>query len=485
MVRPLPEEYAEIESLYRTAPVALGLIDRDFRFVRINERLAAINGPSVAAHIGRTIRDIVPDLAPVLEEIYGRVFTTGKPVVDLLVHGTTPAEPSVERDWLASYYPVFEADGTVSGVSAVVQDVTERSRAEDALRRSHRRMQEIIDSMFAFVGVLSADGIVLSANRAPLEATGLGAGDVIGRHLTEIYSLSYSRDVQERIRAAIRRAGLGEVVRYDEEVLVSDGARLWLDIMFSPLRDEHGRVVEIVASATDITERKRATDALMQAGERLHHLSRRLLEIQETERRALARELHDEIGQALTAVRINLHAVEASELPAADARLKDVSALVERAIAQVRSLSLALRPPMLDDFGLSPALRWLVDQQAPRSGAFVTLDIDDIARLEPAVEIACFRVAQEALNNVFKHAGARCVTLEARHADGTLRLRVTDDGRGFDVAAARARATVGGSLGLLGIEERVGLAGGGVKWRSGDAGTEVRAWFPATPLGRP
>jgi len=222
----------------------------------------------------------------------------------------------------------------------------------------------------------------------------------------------------------------------------------------------------------------------------LQTLSRRLLEVQETERRHLARELHDEVGQALSVLKLNLEALESSFIPdtPAPGRLADGMRLVDQLLAQVRSMSLDLRPSMLDDLGLVPALRWYVRQYASRTGvnAVFQSEEDDERRFDPALETACFRVAQEALTNALRHARARTVTVTLGEADGVLRLSVRDDGGGFDLAAARERAQHGGSFGLMGMRERVSLLAGELELDSNPGrGTEVCARFPAGRAAAP
>lgn len=134
---------------------------------------------------------------------------------------------------------------------------------------AHVPLQAVLDSLFVFVGVLSTDGVVLSVNRAPLDVAGLPPEDVIGQELGKLDALSYSGDVQRRVRDAVRRASLGEVVRWDEHVQIRPGAMIWVDVMFSPVRDAAGNVIQIIASATDITERRNAELALARAHERL------------------------------------------------------------------------------------------------------------------------------------------------------------------------------------------------------------------------
>ncbi len=214
---------------------------------------------------------------------------------------------------------------------------------------------------------------------------------------------------------------------------------------------------------------------------RLQKISRRLVEVQEVERRRVARELHDEVGQALTAVKINLQAIQQNpDAPVAALRLQDSIAVVERALQQVRNISLDLRPSLLDDLGLVAALRWYVDNQAQRAGltSYFSATPSDL-RLPTDVETACFRVAQEAITNIIRHARATIVEVGLRSTGHGVRLVIRDDGVGFDVAAALERAGRGESLGLLGLHERVTMAGGRVDIHSiPSKGTEVRAWFP-------
>ena len=193
----------------------------------------------------------------------------------------------------------------------------------------------------------------------------------------------------------------------------------------------------------------------------LQSLSRRVLEAQETERRRVAHELHDELGQALTAIKINLQTRARFQNGAADGADTENIRILEDALQQVRRLALALRPSMLDDLGLGPALRWLAGQSATRSGFDIALNIPAMEpRLPPEMETACFRIVQEALTNISRHAGAKHVTIDLRREDHTVTLSVHDDGCGFDMAASYARAIGGGSLGVLGMQERAMLVGG-------------------------
>lgn len=237
---------------------------------------------------------------------------------------------------------------------------------------------------------------------------------------------------------------------------------------------------------TRVAER---TQELSQANAELHRLTQRVVLAQEEERQRLSRELHDEIGQALTAVTFNLLAIRrlVSD-PKIASRLEDSLKSIESTLHQVRDLSLDLHPPVLDYLGLVAALQWYFDRQAKRAGLTIELAADSVERDLPAdVKTTCFRISQEAITNILRHAQAKTVRVELRQRDASLELVIRDDGIGFDVVAARRLAAQGASLGLLGMEERVLLLRGRFKIKSGAGkGTEVRARFPlpAAPVGK-
>jgi two-component system sensor histidine kinase UhpB len=239
---------------------------------------------------------------------------------------------------------------------------------------------------------------------------------------------------------------------------------------------------------SDITERQRIHLALERLNrelevshERLRALSRRLLEIQEEERGRLARDLHDDIGQALTALKIQLES-----LPRANAeepfrgRVDDCVETVRHTLDRVRQLSLSLRPSQLDDLGLAAALRSHLDRQARVAGIASHFDaLEAPAEIAADTETACFRVAQEAINNVLRHARARNLWLRLFTSGADLALSVRDDGQGFDIDSVRRRAGASASLGLIGMEERTALVGGSFELRSAPGrGTTMVAKFP-------
>ncbi len=231
----------------------------------------------------------------------------------------------------------------------------------------------------------------------------------------------------------------------------------------------------------EVAQRKRAEEELHDSAALLRILSRRLMDAQESERRSIAHELHDEIGQALSALRLNLHVLQkARSVEERESCILESVDIVEQLLQQVRDLSLNLRPSVLDDLGLVAALQWQLNRLAERAGFRADFRSEGLSgRLSAELETICFRVAQEALTNVVRHARARQVSVVLRRGERDLVLTVADDGVGFDVKAAAAAARGGSSLGLLGMQERVLFGAGELSLNSTPGrGTEIRACFP-------
>ena len=225
---------------------------------------------------------------------------------------------------------------------------------------------------------------------------------------------------------------------------------------------------------TNLEQLQQSQDSLRASQERYRSLSRRLLEQQEHERGALARELHDQLGQSLVAVSLNLEAIKGELSPASRARVPESMRTIKKMIEQVQTLAFELRPSTLDEFGLVGALRILVTRHGERTGvraSFTATPTD--ARAPVEIETACFRIVQEALSNVARHARARHVEVTLTAQDVALEVTVRDDGVGFNVERLRT------GLGLVGMGERAELAGGRLDIESAPgAGTTLRARFP-------
>ncbi|MCJ7619088.1 MAG: sensor histidine kinase, partial [Anaerolineae bacterium] len=203
----------------------------------------------------------------------------------------------------------------------------------------------------------------------------------------------------------------------------------------------------------------------------LQELSSRLIDAQEQERKRIAQELHDELGQALTAMSINLSAIDKQlgvELdPEIAERLAETDSLITRTLEQMREMALDLRPSMLDDLGLLPALRWYVKRYENRTGILVDLEVVGLElRLPEHIETAMYRVVQEALTNVARHARANRVDIRLQRRDSIFQAFIEDDGSGFDPAEVADREAQGRGVGLVGIRERIAALGGSLEIKS-------------------
>ncbi len=387
-------------------------------------------------------------------------------------------------------------------IHSIARQLQANARAEierysSLLKYAEARTRTILDT--AGDGILTVDesGIVRSFNRAAVRLFGYEPKEILGASITKLITEHSDRIADQVGTGEARVFGVGHEV----QGLRKDGTVFPLEPAVSKIGIGSKRRLTYIVR--DLTERKRteamlrqtrdelerrvhertvqltdANHALRQSEERLRHLSRQLIQAQESERRRLAHELHDEIGQTLTAIKMSIQAARRD--PDAAAHLDDAISVVERTLVQVRNLSLDLRPAMLDQLGLVPAVRWYLDRQAQRAGFVAYLEADDNPmRLSADLETTCFRLVQEALTNVVRHANAQTAWVKLRQSNGELLLEIRDDGVGFDVADSRKRASHGASLGLLGLQERVQLVGGRLTIRSEPGhGTEMRARIP-------
>jgi len=376
-----------------------------------------------------------------------------------------------ERKTIENYAaPILDADGVITGAVVINEDVTERVRAEEALRNAERLL--IDAEKLGQTGSWEQD--LISGQVFNTEANGrlfFGDDRSKGTRMEDYIEAVHpdDRDWVMRRREQLDGGTGPDTIEY--RVIWPDGSVHWIFGRATVIRDQTGRPVRAYGTNADVTERRLAEEELERRAQQMEALSRKLIEAQEAERRAVARELHDDFGQVLFALKLNLQRLEFDRSESIE--------LVDGAIARVRDLAQALRPPLLDELGIEEALRWHVEHEAKRAGLACQIAIAPLGRRPPAtVEMTCFRVAQEALTNVIHHAQAHLVEVELK-SNGALQLVVRDDGRGFDVPAARKRAIEGGSQGLLSMQERVTLAGGDLEIDSAPGrGTCVRARLP-------
>lgn len=370
-----------------------------------------------------------------------------------------------------------EERALIDSLAEMLRSAIDRRFAEEALRHSEERYRLIVKHQTEFIVKWRPDGTRTFVNESYCRYFGVREEDCVGTSFFPLITPEFRETIRRKIESITPAA---PEATDEHESFTADGERRWQQWTDVGEFDADGRLLELLSTGRDVTERKNAEAQLRSYHERLKALSQQVLHTQETERRRLARELHDEIGQILTAIVLRLHQLKARCGPELHAMLDDDLAVVNRAIEQVREMSLNLRPPVLDVLGLEAALRWYADNQRHRTGLDVQLVGHlDTEHFDPDLEIACFRVVQEALTNVVRHAKATRAWVELRQDENELNVTVRDDGVGFDVAAVQARAGRGRSFGVLSMQERVELLEGRLEIDSAPGrGTRIGARFP-------
>lgn len=469
----LRKSEARYRTLFEHAPDGIVIADRQSFYIDANPSLCRMLGLTRDELIGLHASDIV-----VPSEV---------PNIDAALHAIK-TQASYHREWRFRRKDGLTIDADVlatempdGNLLAVIRDTTVRKQVELALQESEERYRLLVDQSPYAIGV-HQDGKIVMTNRASLVLFGATrSAALIGKPILELIHPDHRNEAQDRIR---RMLG-GELGLYpaEDSYLKLDGSVFDVEVSAAPFVYKGRPAIQVIA--LDISKRKQAEAELRLNRAQLKTISRRVLEVQEAERRRVAVELHDELGQALTAIKINLCAREILQGQSLAELNTENLRIVEDALQQVRRMALTLRPSVLDDLGLKPALRWLVDQAAEHNGftgAFHSRWSE--MRLTPEIEITFFRIAQAALTNVVRHAQARHVTLDLFEADDALVLTVKDDGLGFDLQTMRERAKAGGSIGLLGMQERASLIGGKLDIESTPGhGSILRLSCPLRMLG--
>ena len=364
----------------------------------------------------------------------------------------------------------------VLGVAVTTATVDRRlSQQKLQLFASERRYQQLVEGVKDYaIFMLSPDGHIASWNPGAERIKGYTAAEIIGQHFSRFYPEEDVR--QEKPAQQLKRAI--EQGRIEDEGwrVRRDGSRFWADVVITPVLDSQGRLQGFSKVTRNITDRK-------QAEENLRALSGRLLQVQDEERRRMARELHDSAGQIVAAMGMNLAQLEkeARDIgPHAAKLIHQTQDLIGELSTEVRTISHLLHPPLLDELGLASALRTYVEGFAERSKIKVDLRIsDDFGRLNPDCETAIFRLVQESLTNIHRHSGSRVAAIHLSRTGGAVCVEVRDAGKGIPPEkCAEMEATGNVGVGIRGMRERLRQLGGALEISSTANGTLVSARLP-------
>lgn len=439
-----------------------------------------------------------PDGVP---RIFSYRAVRGRPLVVLLGQSEAEVLASWKRRVLASAAGAAVLVATVILVSLVAfRAFRRRDEALQMVRESEQRARELWRAAAASEASLATAQRITHLGSWELDLDDTGAPQSILRWSDESSRIfgktptsdPVSRDsfiemVHPQDRESVEREVKQSIeLRRDLDlqyrIVLRDGATKIVRSRSTVTVDEAGRPRKLIGTVQDITEQAVLESGMIEARTRLKALSDQLLSVQETERASLARELHDEFGQTLTTIKLQLQ-MAARRMPST--ALEDCIALTEEGLRQVRNLAQALRPLQLDDLGLRAALEADIARLARQAAIPICFECaDDVPRITGPRAAACFRIAQEGITNAIRHAGARRIRVSLACEGSSLRLEIADDGVGFDFPAMRARAAQGASLGLLSMEERVQILGGEFDIQSAPSrGTCVRATIPLPPAG--
>jgi PAS domain S-box-containing protein len=370
---------------------------------------------------------------------------------------------------------VKDRNGSPMYAVGMVQDITERKQAEQALQSSETRFRTLMEKAPVAISI-SRVGRTLYANQRYLEMYGFQKIDeVVGHSVGEQWAPECRPMVEERARQRAR--GLPVPSQYEALGQRRDGSEFPVEIVVAPVVLPDGGAS--IGFLMDITERKRTQEERQRSLEQLRALTARLQSIREEERKRLAREIHDQLGQALTAIKLDLSSL-VSELPAAapppSKRASSIIKLVDETIQSVRRISTELRPGMLDDLGLVATVEWAGEDFEARTGTKCRLNLpSEDLDVDPEHATAVFRILQETLTNVARHARASEVDVRLARENGVLTLEVHDNGQGIP----DDKLSSGKSLGILGMRERALLLGGETTiCGSSGKGTTVRVQIP-------
>ena len=355
------------------------------------------------------------------------------------------------------------------------EDITERRTAQEALRQSEQRLRQVIDLAPFFIFAKDHEGRFAIANQAVAQAYGTTVAELTGKTDADFArSPEETRRFREDDLVVIRSGQRKEVP--EEKITAADGSIHYLTTIKIPFAYTSAAKDHILGVAMDITEQKRAETALRE-------LSARLLQAQDEERRRIARELHDTTAQELAALNMNLARLRRADLGSRDKFdiiLQESIALAEKSAQKVRTLSYLLHPPELDTLGLPGAIREYAAGLARRSGVRVDVTTaPDLGRLPREMEIALFRIVQEGLGNILRHAGSETAQIRLHRPDHHITLEIQDQGHGIPAEIlAKINQRRGTGVGLAGMRERLHQLGGHFEIQSSPAGTTIRATVP-------
>jgi len=342
------------------------------------------------------------------------------------------------------------------------RSIIKRRQAEDALESQLQFSQQLIDSIPSPIYYKDVQGKYLGCNSAFEKFLGLSSDEIIGKTVYDLaHSEAWAEIYHETDLALFQKKG---TQIYEPSIMVADGSMHDVMVHKATYNDTSGAVAGLVGVMADITKLKQTEEALRASENKLHVLSSHLLTVRERELRLISLELHDELGQSLTLLKLQLRSIKRQLRKDQEELRKEADSIVtyiDQVIENVRRLSRDLSPAILEDLGLSASLRAMVEDFSAHSGIRVSLDMEELDHLFSfESQINIYRIFQESLTNTGKHAEPQQVSLAINIAENEVALIVEDDGKGFETNEVEAKYSIEKGLGLVAIHERARMLGG-------------------------
>jgi len=366
------------------------------------------------------------------------------------------------------------------------RSITKRRQAEEALQSQLQFSQKLIDTLPNPVFYKDAKGKYLGCNSAFEKFLGKSKDEIIGKTVYDVAPTREWGDVYHEADSELFHRKGTQI--YETSLLGAEGSMHDVIVHKATYNDTSGEVAGMVGVITDITELKLIEEALRASENKLHVLSSHLLTVQERERRFISLELHDELGQSLTLLKLRLRSVYRKLQEDQDELKKETESILlylNQVIESVRRLSRDLSPAIIEDLGLSPAIRSMVNDFITHSGIKVSIEMDEVDNLfPPESQILIYRIFQESLTNIGKHSECQKASLAIKREERDVTLVVEDDGKGFSVKEVVARYSVEKGLGLAAIDERARMLGGALEISSSQGkGTRLTVTVPVEISG--
>lgn len=475
--RALQTSEARFRALYEQAAISMVQAEPDGRFLGANRRFCDLLGYTDDQLKTMLLSDVTHPDDRAADEANLESALAGQQSTFSVEKRYIHADGSVVWTELSATL-VTDVDGETPYWIGAMTDITERKRAEDALQNREERLRQAL--VAAEAGAWEWNIATGEVSWSDENYRVLGLDPSVGPPSYQMWFNAVHPDDREAVEISVAEAlERRENLNLELRIVRPDGTVRWINDVGRLRFDEHGEPSSMFGIQLDVTERRATEDAVRRSRGQLRRLAARLQDVREEERTAIAREIHDELGQALTGIKMDLSWL-IGRLPRtwkrAHVRADALQNLIDSTIESVRDLSARLRPSVLDDLGLDAAMEWLAHDVERRTNLQVVLETalsDTVLDRERAT--ALFRIVQEALTNVVRHAEASKVDIRLRVDEGTVVVSIADNGKGM----RGNELDSGTSLGLIGMRERVGALGGRVTFANGaHGGTVVTAWVP-------